>query len=259
MFSEIVAAPRAASVTFRVISCVVALCSSTAVAIVVEISLIVLLITGWFVLPGTPLFWTTTVLLAVAAPWLFSVLLSVLRPPRDQSWLAYYAAVGRDAGVSSQQWALSVTFLPHQAVVSADAIIRTLIRLFVTKRHLLEWQTASQVERSMASGSRLEVWRRMWPVTHMSSLLVVVLLAIIAVTGAAPTPTVGVAATLPLVILWLISPAIAHSLSELGLSLPPVGEHIIVESDRQEVRRPTVACLTGKDLMDFVHDPESIE
>ena len=65
--------------------------------------------------------------------------------------------------VSVQQFVLAVTFLPHQAVVSGDAIIRTLIRLKVTKRNLLEWQTASQVERAM-SRSRLEVWRRMWPV-----------------------------------------------------------------------------------------------
>ena len=57
----------------------------------------------------------------------------MLRPPRDKSWLAYYAAVGRDAVTSAQQFALAVTFLPHQAVVCADAIVRTLIRLLVTQ------------------------------------------------------------------------------------------------------------------------------
>ncbi len=46
MLLEIVAAPRAASVTFRVISLVVAPCSSTAVAITVEI---------WLILSITPL------------------------------------------------------------------------------------------------------------------------------------------------------------------------------------------------------------
>ena len=200
---------------------------------VVEISLIALLIAGWFVLPGAPLFWTTTVLLAVAAPWLFSVLLSVLRPPRDQSWLAYYAAVGRDAGVNFQQWALSVTFLPHQAVVSADAIIRTLGRLFITKKHLLEWQTASQVERSMASRSRIEVWRRMWPVTLMSSLLAVVILGMVVVSGAAPSVDVAAAAALPLVVLWLVSPAIAHSLSAPALP----AELRLTETERQATLR----------------------
>src|ERR1039457_6664294 len=46
MLLEIVAAPRAASATLRVISPVVALCSSTAVAITVEI---------WLILSITPL------------------------------------------------------------------------------------------------------------------------------------------------------------------------------------------------------------
>ena len=200
---------------------------------VVEISLLVLLIAGWFVLPGPPIFWTATVLLVVAAPWLFSILLSVLRPPRDQSWPAYYAAVGRDAAVSLQQWALSVTFLPHQAVVSADAIIRTLIRLFITKRNLLEWQTASQVERSMASGSRLEVWRRMWPVTLMSALLTIVMLMMVGAGNGGRVMTFGLAATLPLVILWLISPAIAHSLSAPAMP----NELRLTETERQAALR----------------------
>ena len=64
-----------------------------------------------------------------------------------RSWRAYYAAVGQDAVTSAQQVALAIVFLPHQAWVSADAIVRTLWRLFVSRRQLLEWQTASQAER----------------------------------------------------------------------------------------------------------------
>ncbi len=198
-----------------------------------EISQLVLLIGGWFLLPGKPILWTGIALLALAAPWLFSIFLSVLRPPRDQSWLAYYAAVARDAGVSTQQWALSVIFLPHQAFVSADAIARTLVRLFVTKRNLLEWQTASQVERSMASGSRLEVWRRMWPVTLMSVLLTLVLLLMVGAAGPSTTMTLGLAGTLPLIVLWLVSPAISYS-----LSAPATPNEVrLTETERQTALR----------------------
>ncbi|MEO5902913.1 MAG: glucoamylase family protein [Gemmatimonadaceae bacterium] len=200
---------------------------------VVEISLLILLFAGWFVLPGSPIFWTATVLGVVLAPWLFSLFLSVLRPPRDQSWLAYYAAVGQDAGVSIQQWALSVTFLPHQAFVSADAIIRTLARMLITKRNLLEWQTASQVERSMLSGSRVEVWRRMWPVTLVSVMLALIMLMMVGAGGMRPSLTIGLASTLPLVILWLISPAIAHSLSAPALRR----ELRLTETERQAAVR----------------------
>lgn len=199
---------------------------------VVEISQVVLLVAGWLWLPGTALLWTGVVLAAVAAPWAFSIFLAVLRPPRDQSWPAYYAAVARDARVNIEQWALAVAFLPHQAIVSADAIIRTLIRLFVTKRNLLEWQTASQVERAMAGGSQLEVWRRMWPVAAMSVVLVAMSLigAGVFMSG---SRLLWLAATLPLLSLWLVSPSIAQLLS--NPATPP--ELRLTEIERQAALR----------------------
>jgi cyclic beta-1,2-glucan synthetase len=179
---------------------------------VVEITQLLLLVSGWLFLPGPAWLWTVTVLLAIAAPWLFSIFLAVLRPPRDQSWPAYYAAVMTDAGVNAQQWAITVVFLPHQAAVSADAILRTLARLWVTRRNLLEWQTASQIERAMASRSLVEVWRRMWPVTVMSLVLIAIVLLL------APAASAGGAlfliATVPLLAVWLASPTIADMLSD---------------------------------------------
>jgi cyclic beta-1,2-glucan synthetase len=182
----------------------------------IEISQLVLLIAGWFLIPGSAMMWTMVVLAAIAFPWVFSLLLAIVRPPRDQSWLAYYAAVGRDAAVSAQQFVLAVTFLPHQAVVSADAIIRTLVRLTITHRKLLEWQTASQVERAM-SRSRVEVWRRMWPVVVISVVLAAVVLFRERSIRSGPISgeLLFLGATIPLIVLWLASPAIA-----LGLSAP---------------------------------------
>ena len=114
---------------------------------------------------------------------------------------------------SAQQLALAIVFLPHQAWVSADAIVRTLWRLFVSRRHLLEWQTASQTERGVADSFR-DVWRAMWPA--------------VAIAGSRPgrgrgserpwprvaTPAWALAvAVLPLILAWLASPAVAYALS----------------------------------------------
>ncbi len=181
----------------------------------IEISQLVLLFAGWFLLSGSAVMWTSVVLGAVAFPWALSLLLAAVRPPRDQSWLAYYAAVGRDSLVSVQQFVLAVVFLPHQAVVSADAIIRTLVRLTITKRKLLEWQTASQVERAL-SRSRTEVWRRMWPVVAIG---LVVAAGVLAQVGQLQEATIRghllfLAGTIPLILSWLASPAIAVGLSK---------------------------------------------
>ncbi len=79
---------------------------------------------------------------------------------------------GQDAVTSAQQLALAIAFLPHQAWVSADAIVRTLWRLFVSQRYLLEWQTASQTERVVA-GSGRDVWRTMWAAVAFPLLMLV--------------------------------------------------------------------------------------
>ncbi|HET6765555.1 MAG TPA: glucoamylase family protein, partial [Longimicrobiaceae bacterium] len=177
-----------------------------------EIGQILFLVAGWTVLPGSPLRWTVLGLLAVAAPWIMAVLLAALRPPLDKSWSAYYAAVARDAVTSAQQVALSVAFLPHQAWVAADAIVRTLWRVLVSRRYLLEWQTASTAERSVAAtagGAR----RAMWPAAAIAAGAA--LLAFLRSTGlgSAESPAVLALAVLPLAALWAASPWIAHVLS----------------------------------------------
>lgn len=194
----------------------------------VEMALLAFLIAGWTVLPGSPVRWTLLGLAALAAPWIVSLLLA-LRLPIDKSWRAYYAAVGRDAVTSAQQVALAIVFLPHQAWISMDAIVRTLWRLAVTKRRLLEWQPASFAER-LASKSSRSVWRAMWPAVAMAvGVLVLVTslalarwsvgsLAVSQWIGALPRETSLrlwqlAISVVPLVALWIASPAIADSLS----------------------------------------------
>ena len=41
---------------------------------------------------------------------------------------------------------LTVTLLAHQAWLMTDAIVRTLFRVYVTRRKLLEWVTAAQAK-----------------------------------------------------------------------------------------------------------------
>jgi cyclic beta-1,2-glucan synthetase len=178
----------------------------------VELAQLAFLVGGWLLLPGSPIRWTLLGLGAIAAPWIVSMLLAIIRPPLDKSWRAYYAAVGRDAITSVQQIGLTLVFLPHQAWVSADAIVRTLWRMLITRRHLLEWQTASQTERGMSGSSRI-AWRNMWPAVMIS----VVLLAAVVWRAQSNAEKAGrewqfAVAVLPLILAWMASPSIAHAL-----------------------------------------------
>ncbi len=200
----------------------------------VEISQMALLLLGWFVLPGSALTWTILAGVLIAFPWLLSTLVGALRPPMDQSWKAYYAAVVNDLYTNLKQFVLTITFLPHQAVVSADAIVRTLIRLNITRRNLLEWQTASQVERAMRTNSDREIYRRMWAAVAIG--LITGLLAIAELylkpysnTGA----TLLIVSVIPLVVAWVLSPRIAASLSASAIP----GEIKLSEAERVAAMR----------------------
>jgi len=62
--------------------------------------------------------------------------------PQD---VVHVRALGADLGIATAQTALLVAFLAHQSSLMLDAIGRTLFRLSVSRRHLLDWTTAAQV------------------------------------------------------------------------------------------------------------------
>ena len=192
----------------------------------VEIAQLLLFLFGWMALPGAPWLWTVIGLTAIAFPWLFSTLIALLRPPRGTSWRAYYAAVGRDAVMSLHQLALTLVFLPHQAVISADAIIRTLWRLLISHRHLLEWQTASQIERA-ALRTGLEIWLRMASAVAIGVIVgaLVIMIAVVGMPpyvasfaearsgGQATTWILFLVSTVPLIAAWIGAPHLAYTTS----------------------------------------------
>jgi cyclic beta-1,2-glucan synthetase len=183
----------------------------------VEISQLVFLVGGWTLLPGSTLRWTLLGVGAIVAPWVTALALAVVRPPRDKSWRAYYDAVAQDAAVSLDQAVIAIITLPHQALVSADAIVRTLHRLFISHRFMLEWQSASRVERSLPDIARVTA-RAM----RTSQLLVLMGMAGVVASGVqrqraaavAPESLLPVAiALLLLTTLWLLAPRIMAAIS----------------------------------------------
>jgi cyclic beta-1,2-glucan glucanotransferase len=183
-----------------------------------EVAQLLFFVIGWTLLPGEALRWSILGLSAVAAPWIISLLLAGVRPPFDRSWRAYYGAVGRDLVRSAQQLGLTLVFLAHQAWVSVDAITRTLWRMAVTRRRLLEWQTASLVERRTVESAGM-AWRAMWPATAIAgATLLLVGWRTLSVGAASGVSVWQVAlAVLPLVLAWFASPVVALALSRPAL------------------------------------------
>ena len=180
----------------------------------VELAQLIFLVAGWTLFPGSPIRWTLLGIGAIAAPWIVALLLALVRPPLDKSWRAYYAAVAHDFITSIQQIALAVAFLCHQAWASADAIVRTMWRMKVSHRHLLQWQTASQIERGTGTTTGA-VWRQMGLGVGLAALII----ALVAWRRSELTLpdweyVVGV---LPLGLAWIASPLIAKALAAPAL------------------------------------------
>ena len=87
------------------------------------------LVAGLLFLPGSPAAWVAVALAAFAAPWIVPLVFAAVRPPREQAWRPYYAALAQDARRALQQMGLAVVLLPDQALLAADAIARTIARV----------------------------------------------------------------------------------------------------------------------------------
>jgi cyclic beta-1,2-glucan synthetase len=163
---------------------------------------LLLLLLAWTVLPGRPAVWTAFVLAAVAFP-LYPVVLEALagRRPR-QPWRAFGRGVWEDATTALARAGLRLTFVANQAFEDAHAIAVTLFRLGVTRRGLLEWETAA-AGAARSSGPRSFVIKMMAsPSIALSGLVLIVLARPEALLPAGP-----------LLALWAAAPLIAYSLS----------------------------------------------
>jgi cyclic beta-1,2-glucan synthetase len=185
----------------------------------VEIAQLVFLVAGWTVLPGSPVRWTAIGLGIIAAPWLIALLRALVQVRVDGSGRAGWAAVAQDAATSLRQYLLAIVFLAHQAWLSADAIVRTVWRLLVSRRRLLQWQPASLAER-LIRGEWPELWREMWPSVVLSVVALAVAIAWAATDQDPARLWLVGAVALPLAIVWAAAPTIAHALDRPAV--PPI-------------------------------------
>ena len=164
------------------------------------------LVAAW-TLPSVPAgTWTGFVLAAAILPAALPVLGGLLPRRRDISKRSHVRAVGRDIGLAAAQVGLGLAFLAHQAWLMADAILRTLARLYLTRRNLLEWTTAAQAKASHDQG--LRVFAR-----HMAGAVAIAVVTAILVVALKPDAA-WIAA--PFVGAWLLSPLVAR-----WVSVPP--------------------------------------
>jgi cyclic beta-1,2-glucan synthetase len=163
-------------------------------------ALMVLLVTGWTILPGSALLWTVLAVLVLAFPAYVHVARSLVSRIRGVPMRQHVAAEWDSIVTSAYQALLSTTFLAHQAWLMTDAIVRTVWRLLVSHRNLLQWVSADRL--AGVTHTPAQVARALSPGPALAIAVVVFVAAV------APA---SLLLALPMVALWLASPAIAYA------------------------------------------------
>ncbi len=170
---------------------------------------VTLLLLAWTVLPGSPAAWTAAVVAALAFP-LILLGAEILAGPRPHQALGtWLRGLFEDCGNAAERLLLQLAFLANQAYGMANAILVTVVRLAITRRRMLEWETAAAsaargVGLELGSGAR-SFFRAMaaGPAIALGGALLVVAWRPAALPVAAP-----------MLLLWAIAPYLAYRLSQ---------------------------------------------
>ncbi len=170
----------------------------------VPVALMLFMVGNWLLLPEFGGLGSLLVLAIITLPGLLSALVQVLRRPADLPWAMHLRGVAESCGRQLGQVFLTLAFLPYDAFISLDAIGRTLLRLLVTHKRLLEWQTSSDSERTTRA-NLAGFYATMWiePIVALMSGFLLVLVQ--------PSQ---LPLALPILGIWLVAPWIAWWISQ---------------------------------------------
>ena len=162
---------------------------------------------AWTVLPGSPLAWTLAGLMVPGFPLIASFSRLLQRSGSDEPARMYVRGAIEELSTALAQALLTLVFLPYHAWEMLDAIGRTLVRLVITGRRLLDWETAAAQD--VRAASHLEAGARSFFIEMAASPVAAV--GLLALTAASRPEALALA--LPFAALWATAPGVAFWLS----------------------------------------------
>jgi cyclic beta-1,2-glucan synthetase len=203
-------------------------------------ALLALLIYGW-TLNGCEAFLTLIVLAILLLPMILTSFAELTRRPSELSRFHHVRLAMFSICRQLFQALFTLACLPFDAWLSLDAIGRTGVRLWFTRRRLLEWQTAREAQHRSRSDI-VGFFAMMW-VSPVTAIVVTALIRHFDV-NFAPI-------AIPIVSLWVLSPGIAWWLSQ---PIRHVSPHLSFD-DRLFLRK--LARRTWRFFEDFVVESEN--
>lgn len=169
---------------------------------ILPLSLLLILLLGWSILPS-PWFWTLAVTIIVLLPVMASAALRLIHRPEDVDLKAHVSDVGRSVRDVLIRFMFDMAVLPYETYRYTHAILLTNWRMIFTGKKLLEWTPSAQTSH-YSKNTILSNYISMWIGPVVAAVCTVLFLY-------SNYSAFYVAS--PILILWLISPALAWRLS----------------------------------------------
>ncbi len=204
------------------------------------LSLLLILLLGWSVLPN-PWFWTFAVTIIILLPVVAAAILELIRRPEESNLKTHFTEVWSSFRSVLLQFVFGLAVLPYEAYRYTDAIILTNWRMIVSKRKMLEWAPYS----SVAKLSKNNIWvdyRSMWIGPLLSLGCVCIFLH---------SNHAAFIVASPILILWILAPALAWR-----ISIPELEEAAVLTAEQQTFLHKS-ARKTWAYFSEFVNENEN--
>jgi len=187
-------------------------------------ALLLSLILGWLLPVRAAEIWTVFMLAVVALPPLLPLLAGLIPRRSGYSRRTHFRNLARDAILAFTQLMFTISFLARVAYLSVDAVFRSIFRMFVSGKNLLEWVTYAH-----------SAYRRDGSVRALTLQLVgsIAFTLVVFAAVAATRSLENLAVATPFLALWAFSPMTARWASQA----PDVEPHLqISPPDREALR-----------------------
>ncbi len=163
----------------------------------VPIALTVLLLLSWLVLPSA-LFWTIAVSAIIVFPIFITSFWDTIRKPKEVVFKYHIINSLQNIKDITVKTLFTLICLPYEAFANLRAIMRTIWRMVVSGRRLLQWNPSSHAVNTRESDIRFS-YRTMW----IEPVLAIVVFAFLIIYSPEKLPIAT-----PVLLLWFVAPFI---------------------------------------------------
>lgn len=209
----------------------------------VPLALTSLLLAGWLALPSS-LFWTIAVSGIIVAPVLITSLWNTIWKPKDVILLHHIKKSVRSLKDISISTLFTLICLPYEAFSNLMAITRTLWRMLITRKKMLQWNPSvyNVDEKGGDQTSLSAFYASMW-IQPFLTLVILVYLVLYS--------PLKLIIALPILLLWVITPFITWWMSK------PLAKQLAQLTNEQHIFLHKLARKTWSFFEHFVGEADN--